>query len=86
MKIHELKCERPYFTWVKSGDKPFEVRLDDRNYQNLDILHLKEYDKKEDRYIGGECLVQVTHILRAFPGLEKGYCVMAIKLLGVEKE
>jgi ASC-1-like (ASCH) protein len=41
---HELKCHPIYFERIVSGQKTFEVRKNDRNFQVNDILILKEYD------------------------------------------
>jgi hypothetical protein len=40
---HSLKVEPPYFTAVFEGDKPFEVRKNDRAYQRGDLLILNEW-------------------------------------------
>lgn len=44
---HTLKTIQPYFGEVESGNKNFEVRKDDRNFQKGDILFLQEYDKEK---------------------------------------
>lgn len=41
---HELKVEPSYFEAVLSGDKTFEIRLNDRGFQKGDTVVLKEYD------------------------------------------
>ena len=39
MKLHELKIESSY-AWEKiNGKKPFEIRLNDRDYKVGDIVH-----------------------------------------------
>lgn len=43
-KTHELKTLPVYFDAVKRGDKTFEVRKNDRDFQTGDVLILKEYD------------------------------------------
>jgi hypothetical protein len=42
-KVHELKTWPPYFQEVYQGRKNFEVRLNDRGFQPMDILRLKEF-------------------------------------------
>ena len=44
---HELKCHPIYFERIVSGQKKFEVRKNDRNFQVGDILILKEYDPEK---------------------------------------
>lgn len=39
---HELKCRTEYFQRVVSGQKTFEIRKNDRDYQVGDVLVLKE--------------------------------------------
>lgn len=41
---HELKCRPEYFSRVASGQKTFEIRRNDRDFQVGDILILKEYE------------------------------------------
>lgn len=41
-KEHELKCWTEYFSQVWRFDKPFEIRFNDRDYQEGDIIHLNE--------------------------------------------
>lgn len=41
--VHELKCDREYFEAVWSGRKRFEVRHDDRGYQEGDELVLRAH-------------------------------------------
>lgn len=42
--IHNLKCWPEYFAAIASGQKKFEVRKNDRDYQVGDLLALHEYD------------------------------------------
>ena len=74
--IHELKIAPMYFEAVISDKKTFEVRKDDRNYQENDVLILKEYDN--GAYTGKEISVVVTYILRG-EYCKDGYCIISIK-------
>jgi hypothetical protein len=40
---HELKVQGPYFNVIANGNKPFEVRRNDRAYQSGDVLVLREF-------------------------------------------
>lgn len=42
---HELKTWKKYFAALWEGTKNFELRKDDRNFENGDLLTLKEYDR-----------------------------------------
>ena len=41
---HELKTYPKYFQETIEGNKPFEIRKNDRNFQVGDVLILKEWD------------------------------------------
>lgn len=58
-RTHDLKIWPEHFAAVVSGDKTFEVRVNDRDYQVGDVLHLQEYDPEDERYSGAECWVRV---------------------------
>lgn len=81
---HELKTLPEFFQAVIDGKKTFEVRKDDRNFKEGDVLRLREWnplwknDPVTERYTGRYCYVLVNYVLRHFPGLEPGYCVMSI--------
>lgn len=42
--IHELKIWPQFFEAVKSGNKTFEIRENDRGFQNGDRVILREFD------------------------------------------
>lgn len=48
MKTHTLKVEHEYMDAVKSGEKSFEVRRDDRGFQKGDRLVLCRYGVERD--------------------------------------
>ena len=77
MKIHELKILPEYFDAVRSGDKRFELRRNDRDFHKGDILCLKEWDGEQ--YTGEEIDGLVRYILFNWTaGLQDGYCIMSI--------
>ena len=77
LKIHELKILPEYFDAVRSGDKRFELRRNDRDFHKGDILRLKEWDG--EKYTGEEIDVLVRYILFNWTaGLQDGYCIMSI--------
>lgn len=47
MKYHLLKTVNPYFQDVYDGLKTFELRLNDRDFSEDDILILVEYEDRE---------------------------------------
>lgn len=76
MKIHELKCHPEYFEEVLSGRKPFEVRLNDRNFEVGDCVIQKEYSPHHQDYTGRiiDCGT-ITYVLKNYPALKDGYVV-----------
>lgn len=78
--MHELKTWPQYYYRVFDGQKNFEVRKDDRNFEIGDVLKLREWDPETKDYTGRELFRRVTYILRGGSfGIEKGYVVMGIK-------
>ncbi len=80
MTTHDLKTWPEFFDAIKSGDKTFELRKDDRGFRAGDFLRLKEWLPTDKRYTGREITAQVTYIM-AGPsfGIERDHVCMAIK-------
>lgn len=84
-EIHELKTIEPYFQAVASGSKCFELRKMDRDYRLGDHLVLRRYDAERKVYLSGTVTARITCVLEDFPGLEKGYGILGIKVLNFDK-
>ncbi len=80
MKEHELKCRPEYLFRIISGQKRFEIRKNDRDFQVGDFLVLREFDPDNDAY--DEIRVKVTYITTYEQ--KEGYVVMGIELEGDE--
>lgn len=90
MKIHELKILPQYFEAVKSGEKTFELRKDDRDFQVGDVLMLKEFSLKEkyetiegaETYFSGrKILRKISYIFKDESqemGLSEEYAILGI--------
>lgn len=87
MAVHELKTDSDVFQAVVKGDKTFEIRRNDRDFQVGDLLVLHETVSTGAEmaagapleYTGGECLVRVDYIMNGpIYGLIDGWCVMSI--------
>jgi hypothetical protein len=76
---HRLKTWPPYFIKVESGEKTFEVRLNDRGYKVGDTLILEEWDRIQEHYTGRTLTRTVTYVMEG-PGfgLAEGYVVLAL--------
>jgi Domain of unknown function (DUF3850) len=62
INIHKLKTWPLYFSAVRGGWKPFEIRKDDRDYKVGDVLILQCYDPATQTYNGEEEARLVTYI------------------------
>lgn len=80
MKVHHLKTWPEFFQAVRSGEKTFEARKDDRGFQVGDTLVLHEYDPAKDPYgyTGQTEVREVTYILRGTEHVTPGFCILAI--------
>ena len=76
---HELKTYPKYFQETIEGNKPFEIRKNDRNFQVGDVLILKEWDNI--KYSGREIGAVVRYVLRDFIGLQEGYVALGLQIL-----
>ena len=78
-KTHALKTWPSFYVEVAGGRKTFEMRKADRDFQFGDILRLREWEPKTEKYTGRACYRRVTYIMRgpAF-GLEAGWVVLGL--------
>jgi hypothetical protein len=47
MSHHDVKIAEEFFPYSLLGIKPFEIRLNDRNYQRGDTICLHEWDEAD---------------------------------------
>lgn len=77
---HDLKIEIQWANAKLAGDKPFEVRLDDRGYQRGHLVSYAVVDPKtgtQVRHPLERCTFEITYVQRGISGLADGYCVFA---------
>lgn len=83
MVEHKLKCWPQFFDAIERGDKPFEVRRDDRGFQKGDIVILlrtyeSDLDKADEFY--SPLRRRITYILTGGQfGIEPGYVVLGLE-------
>lgn len=79
---HTLKSWPPYFEATLRGDKTFDVRFDDRNYQVGDEVELVEWEPRGDRATSRRCVRRVVYVLREEDavrfGLQPGHVVLGL--------
>jgi hypothetical protein len=76
--VHILKCWPEQFQDVYSGNKPFEVRKNDRNFKVHDVLLLLEWNPETEQYTGRELKVYVPYILSHPVFVRDGYVIMTV--------
>lgn len=90
MKTHELKTDPEVFDDVADGRKTFEIRKDDRNFQEGDTLLLRKtlYTGLEMQngfpleYTGETETRKITYVLRGpIYGLATGWVILSISKL-----
>lgn len=81
MKIHKLKTIQPFFDFVWSGMKNFDIRKNDRDFRCGDLLLLQEYDESLQRYGEHEILVEVTFLLNDVRYCKEGFVIMQFREL-----
>jgi len=75
---HELKCWPEYFQKVWDGQKPFEVRNNDRNFEANDSVTLMEWDPKTENYTGRKITALIGTVITEAAFCRKGQCVFSL--------
>ncbi|MGH3429537.1 MAG: DUF3850 domain-containing protein [Mycobacteriales bacterium] len=84
---HDVKCWPSSFTEVISGKKTLEVRFNDRDYRQGDVLLLREWAPSIDdltvgEFTGRTCQRRITHVLLGGVfGVEDGFVALSISPL-----
>lgn len=76
-KTHKIKTWAPYFQDVMDGKKPYEFRLNDRNYQVGDELQHIEWNEAEQKETGRQCWAKIVHVMKGgMFGIPENYCII----------
>ncbi len=79
-KIHCLKCWVGIFDDMRLGLKPFEYRMNDRDFAVGDCLVLQEYNPEYDSLTGENYAARVTYLLPGGKfGVPANYCIMGVE-------
>ena len=82
-KKHRIKCIEPYFTKSVKQEKLFEVRFNDRDYQEGDTVMMDSWDEVKNTIRGPYICADITYVLTDFEGLKEGWCVFGIKIYNI---
>ena len=96
MKLHELKILHEYLVDITIGTKTFELRKNDRDYQEGDLIRFIDLTGKKlnniykigvEPYINENTLYRITYVLKYIDtrGLDDKYCILAIKRLDIKE-
>lgn len=83
--IHQLKIESQFFEEIVKGEKTFEVRENDRDFQKGDYLGLNEITSHpcnvtgEHKETGNFVLVKVLSVFKDDRFVKDGYVIMSIR-------
>ena len=79
-QIHYLKTWVRWWDDIEKGNKSFDVRRNDRNFQVGDVLKLQKYDPANSSYLGPTVTRHVRYVLELsevpFAGFQHGYVVL----------
>ncbi|HEX9996522.1 MAG TPA: ASCH/PUA domain-containing protein [Abditibacterium sp.] len=80
MKHHFLKTWPKHFDAVARGEKTFEARKNDRDFQVGDTLTLQRFDQKTGQFTGAEIDKRISHILHGGAyGIAEGHCILSLQ-------
>ena len=80
--VHQIRISKDRLQDIKEAG--FDLRKNDKWYKQGDMIELMEF--AEGRYTGKTVKAKITYLLEEHTGLEEGYCIMALKLLGGASE
>ena len=79
-QFHRIKLSWRYADAVLTGEKPFEIRYNDRGYQKGDLVLFEVVDDCKLRvpHSLNDQVFEITYLLHGY-GLEKDWCVFGIR-------
>lgn len=85
--LHKLKIMEDYANSICCGDKTFEVRYNDRNYQKGDFIEFNAVSRDGIWMIHNiaEMVFEITNVHSGL-GMADGYVVLAIKRVYGEQD
>lgn len=86
MMEHEIKCWTEKFARVQSGQKRFEIRKNDRDYQVGDILVIREFNQPRGEYCDYSAPIRAKVVYIDSFEQKDGYVVLGIQMEGKTDE
>jgi len=77
-KQHVIRCWPKYFRLTLEGKKPFEIRVNDRDYKPGDEIQILEYDPWHKVYTGAALAGIIWEVLLDVPGVMKNHAVLFV--------
>lgn len=80
MTEHHIKIQKEFADAVMSGEKTFEIRMNDRGYQKGDLIRFQVMDGyiSNTSHPLNDKVYEITYVLSGW-GLCEGYVGLAIK-------
>ena len=77
---HHIKIQQEFADAIMSGEKTFEIRINDRGYQKGDLIRFQVVDGcfLTTFHLLNDKVYEITYVLSGW-GLREGYVVFAIK-------
>jgi hypothetical protein len=79
MKSHVIKCWPEYFQPLAIGQKSFEIRKNDRDYNLGDTLIIKEWNPETGKDTGRWVCKTITYMIQGKFGLPEDVCVLQLR-------
>lgn len=76
---HYIKCWTEFFDQVIAGNKPWELRVNDRNYCVGDEVVLQDFNNETKTYTGREYESVIDFVLKKSPWLLDGHCIFTLR-------
>ncbi|WP_196596054.1 ASCH/PUA domain-containing protein [Pectinatus frisingensis] len=76
-KCHDLKILPRYFADILIGNKTFEIRKNDRNFELGDYINLREWDPDKQKYTGSHLVKQICYMTDYEQ--QDGYVVLGLR-------
>ncbi len=77
-RFHFLNTVEPDFTEIAYGNKNFEVRKNDRDYQKGDYVELRSFDPITEECTGEAIIKRISYILKDPEYVKEGFVILGL--------